>query len=69
MPGMIKSTAQQAFLAIHKPKVLHELSGGHIPKGLPKHVAGSKFGNMKAALAGGTKRKRRGAVIAASVRY
>ena len=69
MPGKIVSHAQQAFLAIHKPSVLHELSGGHIAKGLPQHVRGSKFGNMKAALAGGPRRKKRGRSIAASVRY
>jgi hypothetical protein len=38
MPGKIKSTAQQAFLAIHRPGVLHELSGGHVAKGLPYKV-------------------------------
>ena len=38
MPGKIKSVAQQRYLAIHEPKVLHELSGGHVPKGLPYHV-------------------------------
>jgi hypothetical protein len=38
VPGKIKSVAQQRFLAIHKPDVLHELSGGHIKKGLPYHV-------------------------------
>jgi hypothetical protein len=42
MPGMIKSKAQQSYLAIHKPKVLHELSGGHIPKGLPYRAGGGK---------------------------
>ncbi len=58
MPGKIVSTAQQDYLAIHKPAVLHELSGGHIAKGLPKHVRGGKskpkrgilsqhFGGMK----------------------
>ena len=69
MPGKIRSTAQQAFLAIHNPSVLHELSGGHIAKGLPNHVKGSKFGNMKSALGGGgvTGRKRRARKIAASV--
>lgn len=41
MPGMIKSKAQQAFLAIHKPKVLKELSGGKVAKGLPNHVSGA----------------------------
>lgn len=67
MPGMIKSKAQQGFLAIHKPAVLHELSGGHIAKGLPQHVKGSKFGNMKAALSGGKPRKKRARTIAESV--
>ena len=38
MPGKIKSTAEQAYLAIHRPAVLHELSGGHIPKGLPHYA-------------------------------
>lgn len=42
MPGKIKSKAEQAFLAIHHPDVLHELSGGHIPKGLPEHVGKPK---------------------------
>lgn len=46
MPGKIKSKAQQAFLAIHKPSVLHELSGGSIPnaKSLPQHVGGKSGG-------------------------
>ena len=70
MPGKIVSHAQQAFLAIHKPSVLHELSGGHIAKGLPQHVKGSKFGNMKSAFAGGGgRKKKRARGIAASVRY
>jgi hypothetical protein len=40
MPGKIRSKAQAAFLAIHSPGVLHELSGGSIPnfKSLPQHV-------------------------------
>ena len=38
MPGKIVRRAQQSFLAIHKPKVLHELSGGHVAKGLPYKV-------------------------------
>jgi hypothetical protein len=42
MPDKIKSRAQQAFLAIHNPKVLHELSGGHVKKGLPYHVKNGK---------------------------
>ena len=42
MPGKIKSRAEQAFLAIHKPAVLHELSGGHVAKGLPYHVGDKK---------------------------
>lgn len=40
---MVKSRAQQAYLAINKPKVLHELSGGHIAKGLPKYAKSSKL--------------------------
>ncbi len=44
MPGKIVSTAQQGYLAIHKPKVLHELSGGHIARGLPYHVGKSEPG-------------------------
>jgi hypothetical protein len=40
MPGKIKSIAQQRYLAVHDPAVLHELSGGHIAKGLPYHVSG-----------------------------
>ena len=53
MPGKIKSRAQQSYLAIHNPKVLHELSGGHVAKGLPYHVKGGKgplaqmFGSAK----------------------
>jgi hypothetical protein len=42
VPGKIVSKAQQGFLAIHNPKVLHELSGGKVAKGLPEYVAGSK---------------------------
>ncbi len=38
MPGKIVSKAQQGYLAVHNPKVLHELSGGHIAKGLPYKV-------------------------------
>jgi hypothetical protein len=40
---MIKSKAEASFLAIHKPAVLHELSGGSIPnfKSLPKHAGRS----------------------------
>lgn len=43
MPGMIKSKAQQASLAIHKPKVLKDLSGGKVAKGLPEHVRSAKM--------------------------
>lgn len=46
MPGKIVSKAQQGYLAIHKPGVLHELSGGHIAKGLPYHVKGGGGGPL-----------------------
>lgn len=40
MPGKIKSTAQRAYLAIHRPAILKELAGGvKLPKNLPEHVA------------------------------
>lgn len=42
MPGKIVSTAQQSYLAINKPKVLHELSGGRVAKGLPYKVGSSR---------------------------
>lgn len=51
MPGKIKSKAETAYLAIHKPSVLHELSGGSIPdyKSLPQHVGKTSgmFAKMK----------------------
>lgn len=46
MPGKIKSVAQQRYLAIHNPSVLHELSGGHIKKGLPYHVGNGDKGPL-----------------------
>lgn len=39
MPGKIRSRAQQAYLAIHKPNVLKELAGGQpVAKGLPQYA-------------------------------
>lgn len=55
MPGKIRSRAQQSYLAIHNPSVLHELSGGHIPKGLPYHVGkkpAKKKGPMESMFGG-----------------
>lgn len=46
MPGKIKSVAEQRFLAIHKPNVLHELSGGHVAKGLPYKVGKGEGGPL-----------------------
>jgi len=47
MPGKIVSRAQQGYLAVHNPKALHELSGGHVAKGLPYKVGKSKKGPME----------------------
>ncbi len=51
MPDKIVSKAQQGYLAIHKPAVLHELSGGHIAKGLPQHVGDKKKPKKRGILA------------------
>lgn len=56
MPGKIRSRSEQAYLAIHKPNVLKELSGGKVAKGLPQHVRSAKMPrNPMAKMFGGGK--------------